>query len=85
MAIDLDVSQYSEADLIELNRRIVARITGLRQANTYQDLASFDVGGRVCFHDRGRHIEGVIVRVNKKTVSIHGDVLTRIGTFRRNC
>ena len=73
MAIELDVTKYSEAELLELNRRIAARISAMRQAETYHALASFDLGDRVCFHDRGRHIEGVVIRVNKKTVSIHTD------------
>lgn len=74
MAIDLDLTKLSDAELIDLNRRIVAYLRDKRQRETYLALARFAPGDRVWFRARdGRRIEAVVVRVNKKTVSVHAD------------
>ena len=74
MTIDIDLTNFSEHELLELNHLIVARVRALHQAQTYQQLATFNLGERVWFQsDDGRRIEGVVVNVNKKTVTIHSD------------
>lgn len=73
MAHQIDLTKLSIDELIELNRQIVARVKHLRQKESYQALAKFHLGDRVSFRtDRGI-VEGTIVRLNKKTVTLHTD------------
>jgi hypothetical protein len=74
MTIDIDLTKYTEAELLELHRRIAERVRDLRQAATYHALAKFSVSDRVFFDAQdGRRIEGTIIRVSKKTVTVHTD------------
>ena len=74
MTIDLDLTKYSDADLIDLNRRIVAYISAKRRLERARDLARFHPGDRVWFRtEDGLRITGVVVRINQKTISIHTD------------
>lgn len=73
MKNQLDLAKLSIEELLELNRQVVDRVRYLRQKQSYQALAKFNVGDRISFKtDRGI-IEGTIVRLNKKTASIHTD------------
>src|SRR5215471_5651295 len=47
--MDIDLTQYTETELIELNRRIVERIKALRSARCRSTMAEFCVGDRVSF------------------------------------
>lgn len=72
--MDIDLSRLSEAQLIELNHKIVGKLQSIQQARTYHQLAKFGPGERVWFTAQdGRRVEGHVVRVNKKTVSVHSD------------
>ena len=74
MTINLDLTKHSEAELIDLNRRIVAYVAMKRRQETAHHLVKFDVGNQVWFIDqRGHRISGTVVRVNAKTVSIHSE------------
>lgn len=69
MSIDLD--GMSEAELLALNHRIVARLRLLQQVRTHQSMLGFTLGERVWFQPEGevrRH--GVVTRYNKKTISV---------------
>lgn len=69
MKIDLD--GMSEAELADLNRRIVERLRFLQQMRAHAVMLEFSVGDRVCFEPGGEPpVIGVIVRYNKKTVSV---------------
>lgn len=65
-AIDLD--SFSEAELLDLNRKIAERVRHLRQAKTHRRMLDFRVGERVAFHP-----EGVLIRFNQKTVTVITD------------
>ena len=71
MTKEIDLSRYSEDELIELNRRIVERIKLLHQARTLHDMARFELGDRVSFTpDCGHVVVGTVVRMNKKTITV---------------
>jgi hypothetical protein len=74
MTINIDFTKYSETDLLDLNLRLVAYMRDKRQADTYHQLAKYNFGDRVAFTNNiGETVSGIVVRVNKKTVSIHTD------------
>ena len=64
------VSSLNEADARSLYRLLGAKISLLNKARDLVSLQKFNVLDRVAFHDKGRHIEGVITRINIRTVSI---------------
>lgn len=65
------IRQLSEQDLQYLNRMIVERLKLISQARSTAMLSNFNVGDRVSFSSSaGEKLSGVIIRINKKTVSI---------------
>ncbi len=74
MTIDIDFTKYTDVELIDLNRRLVAYMQDKRQSDIYHELAKYNLGERVSFTNNvGETVSGVVIRVNKKTVSIHTD------------
>ena len=72
MAIDID--QLTEAELLDLNRRIVERLRFLHQLRAHATMLQFSIGDRVTFETNdGRTVVGALVRYNKKTVSVLTD------------
>lgn len=73
----IDITQLSEQDLIALNRKIVERLRFLQQVRAHAKMLEFHVGDRVSFEPDGRPtLFGVLVRYNKKTVTVlteHGE------------
>jgi hypothetical protein len=68
---DIDLTTLSEADLLDLNRRIVERLNLIRSARNLTRLANFSVGMTVEFQtDDGRTIRGTIARLNRQTATI---------------
>jgi len=69
--MDIDLTRYTERELVELNHRIVERIKALRQARCHESMIEFNVGERVSFQPEcGHDVVGTIVRLNRKTVTI---------------
>lgn len=69
MAIDID--KLTEAELVDLNHRIVERLRFLQQARAHAAMLEFRIGDRVVFEPPGRGAQrGTITRYNKNTVSI---------------
>jgi len=68
--VSIDIEKLSLEDLIDLNRRVVRRIQYLASLKTRAQLDRFEVGDRVTFQSDGRAVEGLVVRVNRKTLSI---------------
>ncbi len=67
----IDITQLSEEDLVALNRQIVERLRFLQQMRAHATMLEFRVGDRVSFQPAGRPVLfGVLVRYNKKTVTI---------------
>lgn len=70
----IDIDRLTEAELIELNHRIVARIRFLRDRRAHAEMLEFRIGDRVTFQPPGqRALEGMLTRYNKKTVTVITD------------
>jgi len=70
----IDIDQLTEAELIDLNHRIVARLRFLRELGAHASMLEFRIGERVTFHPDGRApVSGMITRYNKKTVTVVTD------------
>lgn len=68
------IERLGEEDLRFLNRMIVERLKLIAQARRTILMANFAKGDRVGFQaPDGRAIEGIVIRINKKTVSIVTD------------
>ncbi len=70
----IDIDSLDEAALIELHDQIVDRLHLLHRQKTTQALQRIKIGGRVMFEGPDNIlISGIVIRRNRKTVSIHGD------------
>jgi hypothetical protein len=70
----IDIAKLSEAELIDLNNRIVERLRFLSQMRTHEQMLQFNIGERVTFHPDGQDpIVGMITRYNRKTVTVITD------------
>ena len=67
------IKRLGEDDLIFLNKLIVERLKLIVQAKSTHYMARFNIGDRVGFRTHDGKKTGVIVRLNKKTVSIKTD------------
>jgi hypothetical protein len=70
----IDIDRLSEAELIDLNNRIVARLRFLQQMRAHMEMLEFKIGDRVSFRPPGQGpVEGMLTRYNKKTVTVVTD------------
>lgn len=68
------VNTLSESELLALNQCVVERLRILQQQRAQQNMTQFRLGDVVSFIDNdSREIAGVIIRLNKKTVSVHSE------------
>ena len=68
------IKRLGEEDLLFLNRLIVERLKLISQARATTLMTSFTKGDRVGFQaPDGRAMEGIVLRLNKKTVSVAAD------------
>ncbi len=71
----IDIDKLTEAELIDLNNRIIQRLRFFQQMRAHRSMLEFSLGERVCFQPDGRPLlYGVITRYNKKTVTVITDV-----------
>lgn len=74
VTMKIDIDQLTESELIDLNHRIVARLRMFAELRAHTSMLEFKVGERVSFKaEDGRRITGVLVRYNKRTVSVVTD------------
>jgi len=67
----IDIDNLTEAELIDLNNRIVARLQFMHQARSHKRMLDFKIGDRVSFQPEGRGtVVGVLTRYNRKTVTV---------------
>jgi hypothetical protein len=67
----INIDQLTEAELIDLNHRIVQRLRMMRQVHAHVQMMEFKIGDRVSFQPAGRPaIVGMLTRYNKKTVTV---------------
>ncbi len=71
MAIDIDGLSFEE--LLELNRRVVARLKMLEAMQAHIEMMRFNPGQRVSFEQRGGRILATLVKYNRKTVTVVTD------------
>lgn len=70
----IDIDRLTEAELVDLNNRIVARLRFLAQMRSHAEMLEFSIGDRVSFHPPGRTPKvGVLTRYNKRTVTVITD------------
>ena len=67
----IDIDKLSEAELVDLNNRIIARLRFLREARAHEQMLEFSVGDHVSFQPEGRSVlTGMVTRYNRKTVTV---------------
>ena len=70
----IDIDALSEAELVDLNNRIVARLRFLREMHSHAQMLEFSVGDKVSFQPEGRPVlTGMVTRYNRKTVTVITD------------
>jgi ribosomal protein S17 len=70
----IDIDRLTEAELIDLNNRIVERLRFLHQMRAHAEMLEFRIGDRVEFEPEGRPlVVGMLTRYNKKTVTVITD------------
>jgi len=67
----IDIDGLKEAELIDLNNRVVARLKFLHQMKAHGAMLEFSIGEQVSFQPDGRPlITGIISKYNRKTVTV---------------
>lgn len=67
----IDIDGLTEAELVDLNNRVVERLRFLHQARSHKRMLDFKIGDRVSFQPEGRAIVvGILTRYNRKTVTV---------------
>lgn len=70
----IDIDKLTESELIDLNNRIVERLRFMQHARAHATMLRFSIGDRVTFEpDMRGPVFGIIVRYNKKSVSVLAD------------
>ena len=71
----IDIDKLTEAELIDLNHRVVERLRFLNQMRAHAEMLEFRIGDRVAFRSQqGELVVGMLTRYNKKTVTVITDV-----------
>jgi hypothetical protein len=67
----IDIDKLTEAELVDLNHRVVERLRFLHQMRAHKSMLEFSLGERVTFQPDGRlPVSGIITKYNKKTVTV---------------
>ena len=67
----IDIDKLTEAELIDLNNRVVARLKFLHEMRTHARMLDFSIGEYVSFQPEGHPVlTGIIAKYNRKTVTI---------------
>ena len=70
----INIDQLTESELVDLNQRIVERLRMLHQMHAHVRMLEFNIGERVSFQtDQHKSVEGMLVRYNKKSVTVVSD------------
>jgi hypothetical protein len=70
----IDIDHLTEAELVDLNHRVVERLRFLSQMRSHKRMLDFRIGDRVSFQPEGRPmIFGTLTRYNKRTVTVIAD------------
>lgn len=70
----INIDELTEAELIDLNHRIVERLKFLQHMRAHGAMMKFSIGQRVVFDSPGQpQVMGVLVKYNTKTVTVVTD------------
>jgi hypothetical protein len=70
----IDIDRLNEAELIDLNHRIVERLRFINQMRAHLEMLEFRIGDRVAFRPPGQgQVEGMLTRYNRRTVTVITD------------
>jgi ribosomal protein L21E len=70
----INIDELTEAELVDLNHRIVGRLRFLSQMRAHKQMLGFKIGDRVTFQPEGSpQATGMLTRYNKKTVTVITD------------
>jgi hypothetical protein len=65
------LDEFTEVELIHLNRLIVERLRLMRQVKAHRAMTQFRVGQRVQFNSNaGQLVTGVLTKYNRKSVTV---------------
>lgn len=71
MSVMINIDNLTEAELVDLNHRIVERLRFLQQMRAHTQMLTYRIGDRVTFEVDGRPpVVGVLVRYNRKSVTV---------------
>jgi hypothetical protein len=72
--VKIDIDTLTEAELIDLNNRVVERLKFLNQMRAHGQMLQFRIGDRVSFQPEGHPIVvGMLTRYNRRTVTVITD------------
>jgi hypothetical protein len=67
----INIDHLTEAELIDLNHRIVQRLRLMNQMRAHKAMLEFRIGDRVTFEpETGAPVVGILTRYNKKSVTV---------------
>lgn len=67
----INIDELSEAELVDLNHRIVERLRFLSQMRAHSQMLEFRIGDRVSFQPDGmERVFGILTRYNRKSVTV---------------
>ena len=70
----IDIDRLTEAELIDLNNRVVERLRFLNHMRAHGQMLQFKIGDRVSYQPEGQPIVvGMLTRYNRKTVTVITD------------
>jgi hypothetical protein len=70
----INIDHLTEAELIDLNHRIVQRLRLTSQVHAHKAMLEFRIGDRVTFEpEGGTRVFGILTRYNKKSVTVITD------------
>ena len=70
----IDIDKLTEAELVDLNNRIVERLRFLNHMRAHAEMLEFKIGDCVSFQPAGRPLViGMLTRYNRKTVTVITD------------
>lgn len=67
----IDIDKLNEAELIDLNNRVVARLKFLSQMRAHAHMLDFSIGEKVSFQPDGQAVmHGIVAKYNRKSVTV---------------
>jgi len=69
--MNINIDRMTEAQLYDLNRKVVERLKFLRSMRAHAAMLEFSIGEKVCFQSSKQgFVVGILTKYNKKTVTL---------------